>query len=80
MALVALPLRVNIDNQAVTYRSASEVERDFDRIFTPRVRQSILNQRLDTLRSRGSKMKGTSRLWFGKASLNGQIRIQEVMP
>ena len=79
-ALVALPLRVNIDGQTVTYRSASEFERDFDRIFTLRVRQSVLNQRLETLRSRGSRMKGTSRLWFGQSSTDGQIRIREVMP
>ena len=79
-ALVALPLRVNIDGQTVTYSSASEVERDFDRIFTLRVRQSVLNQRLETLRSRGSRMKGTSRLWFGQSSPNGQVRIREVTP
>jgi hypothetical protein len=79
-ALVALPLRVNIDGQTVTYRTASEVERDFDRIFTLRVRQSVRNQRLDTLRSRGSRMKGTSRLWFEQSSPNGQIRIREVTP
>ena len=79
-ALVALPLRVNIDGQIVTYSSDSEVERDFDRVFTVRVRQSVLNQRLETLRSRGSRMKGTSRLWFGQSSTNGQMRIREVTP
>ena len=79
-ALVALPLRVNIDGQTVTYSSASEVERDFNQIFTMRVRQSVLNQRLDTLRSRGSRMKGTSRLWFGQSSSNSQVRIREVTP
>ena len=79
-ALVALPLRVNMDGQTVTYRSASEVERDFDRIFTLRVKQSVLNQRLETLRSRGSKMKGTSRIWFGRSPSNSEVRIQEVTP
>jgi hypothetical protein len=78
IALVALPLRVNLDGQSLTYRSVREIERDFDRIFTPRVTQSVLNQRPETLRSRGSRMKGTSRIWFGQSSSDGTIRIREV--
>ena len=78
IALVALPLRVNRDGQTLTYRSVREIERDFDRIFTPRVKQSVLNQRPETLRSRGSRMKGTSRIWFGQSSSDGTVRIREV--
>ena len=79
MRLVALPLRVNVDGQTMTYRTAREVESNFDRIFTNRVKQSVLNQRADTLRSRG-KMRGTSRVWFGQTSPNGPVRIREVTP
>ena len=79
-ALIALPLRVNLNGQTRTYRSAREVERDFDRIFTARVKQSVLNQRPETLRSRGSMMKGSSTIWFGQSSSNGPIRIREVTP
>ena len=79
IGLVALPLRVNVDGQTLTYRSAREVESDFDRIFTDRVKQSVLNQRPDTLRSRG-KMQGTSRVWFSQTSPNGPVRIREVTP
>ena len=79
IALVALPLRVKADGQTLTYRSARDVESDFDRIFTNRVKQSVLNQRSDTLRSRG-KMRGTSRVWFGQTSPNGPVRIMEVSP
>ena len=78
IALVALPLRVNRDGQTFTYRSVREIERDFDRIFTPRVKQSVLNQRPETLRSRGSRMKGTTRIWFGQSSSDGTVRIREV--
>jgi hypothetical protein len=79
IGLVALPLRVNADGQRLTYRSARDVESDFDRIFTNRVKQSVLNQSPDTLRSRG-KMRGTSRVWFGQTSPNGPVRIREVTP
>ena len=79
IALVSLPLRVRADGQTLTYRSARDVETDFDRIFTNRVKQSVLNQRPDTLRSRG-KMRGTSRVWFGQTSPNGPVRIREVTP
>ena len=79
IGLVALPLLVNLDGQTVSYRSAREVERDFDEIFTARVKQSILNQRAETLRRRG-KMRGTSRVWFGPTSPNGPVRIREVTP
>ena len=77
--LIALPLRVNGDGKTLTYRSASEVERDFDEIFTTRVKQSVLNQRPETLRTRG-EMRGTSRVWFGQISRNGPVRIREVTP
>lgn len=79
MGLVALPLRVNADGRSLTYRSARDVERDFDTIFTNRVKQSVLNQRPDTLRRRG-KMRGTSRVWFGQSSPDGPARIREVTP
>ena len=77
--MIALPLRVNAEGQTLTYRSAQDVKSDFDRIFTNRVKQSVLNQRSDTLRSRG-KMRGTSRIWFGQTSPNGPVRIREVTP
>ena len=79
IALIALPLRVKADGQTLTYRSAREVEHNFDRIFTNRVKQSVLNQRPDTLRRRG-RMKGTSRLWFGQGSPDGPVKIREVAP
>ena len=79
IALVALPLRVNADGQSLTYRSVRDVDRDFDRIFTNRVKQSVLNQRPDTLRSRG-KMRGTSRLWIGRVSPDGPVLVREVTP
>ena len=80
IGMVALPLTVNLDGQTVIYRSAREVESDFDRIFTTRVKQSALNQRSETLRGRGSGMRGTSRLGFGQTSPNGPVQIKEVTP
>lgn len=77
--LVALPLRVRSEGQTTIYRSSRDVERDYDRIFTSQVRQSVLGQQPDTLRSRG-RMRGTSRLWFGASSRDGPVRIVEVSP
>jgi hypothetical protein len=85
--LVGLPLSVMRDGRVETYRSRREVERDFDEIFTPRVRSEVLNQRPYSLRTReDGKTKGSMRLWFAPACFNaecnppGQIRIREVTP
>lgn len=85
--LVGLPLSVMRDGRVETYRSRREVERDFDEIFTPRVRSEVLNQRPYSLQTReDGKTKGSTRLWFAPACLNetcnppGQIRIREVTP
>lgn len=43
LALIAYPLKVDFNGDVRTYRTRSEVERDFDRIFTAEVRQSVLN-------------------------------------
>jgi hypothetical protein len=85
--LVGFPLLVRKDGRVETYRSRREVERDFDEIFTPRVRSEVLNQRPYSLQTReDGKTKGSTRLWFAPACLNetcnppGQIRIREVTP
>ena len=70
ISLAELPLRVRVDGRTVTYRTAQDIERDFDEIFTPRVKQSVLNQRAD----------GAGRVRFGPTSPNGPIRIREVRP
>jgi hypothetical protein len=85
IALIGLPLRVNFDGRIQTYRSSKDVERDFDRIFTPVVRSAVLNQRPDNLMARdGGRLKGNGRLWFGcgKTSCppSAPIRIREVNP
>ena len=41
LALVGFPLRVSFGGDVRTYRNRSEVERDFDRIFTANVRESV---------------------------------------
>lgn len=85
--LVGFPLSVRRDGRVETYRSRREVERDFDEIFTPRVRSEVLNQRPYSLRTReDGRTKGSTRLWFAPACFNeacnppGQIRIREVTP
>lgn len=79
IGLVALPLRVKLDDRTVTYRSAENVERDFDVIFTPEVRRSVLGQRRDALRTRATGMMGNGRIWFGP-SQGSAIGITEVNP
>ncbi|HYC95640.1 MAG TPA: hypothetical protein VEB39_08090 [Sphingomicrobium sp.] len=85
LGLVALPLRVNFSEGTRTYRSRQEIERDFDRIFTPEVRWAVVAMRPDTLTSRdGGRLKGNDRLWFGcgrpSCAPNDRIRIREVNP
>jgi hypothetical protein len=81
--LVALPLRVTFAGETRTYRSSREVERDFDRIFTPAVRQAALTLRPDTLMVRdGGRLRGNGRIWFGCGKKTcppeSAIRIREV--
>lgn len=86
-ALIALPLRVNMSDGPRTYRDRKSVEDDFDRIFTPRVRKAILDQRSDQLfvRDQGA-MIGDGEVWFDQTCRNtacsqvGPVRIKAVNP
>jgi hypothetical protein len=85
--LIGFPLSVRRDGRVETYRSRREVERDFDKIFTPRVRSEALGQRPRSLRTReDGRTRGSGRLWFAPACSNeactspGEIRIREVIP
>lgn len=85
--LIALPLRVNTGDGPHIYRDRKSVERDFVRIFTPRVRKAILDQRPDQLfvRDQGA-MIGNGEVWFDQTCRNAQcsqvgpIRIKAVNP
>ena len=44
IGLIGFPLAVHYRGETRTYRSASDVERDYDRIFTSGVRASVLNR------------------------------------
>ena len=85
--LVGFPLSVRRDGKVETYRSRREVERDFEEIFTSRVKSDVLEQRPYSLRTRDDgKTKGATRIWFSPACFNAQcdrpgpIRIREVTP
>jgi hypothetical protein len=86
-ALIAFPLRVNTASGARIYRDGRSVERDFARIFTPKVRQAILAQRADQLfvRDQGA-MIGNGEVWFDQTCPNsacssaGPVRITAVNP
>lgn len=79
IATIAFPLRVNDAGAVRYYRDAQSVERDFDRIFTARVRRSILRQRPDRLvvRDQGA-MIGKGEVWLGPPP--GPARIAAVTP
>ena len=85
--LVSLPLRVNAAGGARTYRDRRSIERDFDKIFTPRVRQAILAQRPNNIfvRDQGA-MIGNGEVWFSQTCPNaacnppGPSRITAVNP
>ena len=85
--LASLPLRVNFDGGAWTYRDRQSIERDFDRIFTPRVKQAILSQRADRLFTNyQGAMIGDGQVWFDQTCLNdscspaGPVRIKAINP
>ena len=87
IGLIAFPLRVNSAGGPRIYRDAAAVGRDFDLIFTPRVRRAILRQRPDKLfvRDQGA-MVGEGELWFRETCTNstcspqGPVRIVAVNP
>ena len=79
--LVGFPLSVRKDGKVETYRSRREVERDFDEIFTPRVRSEVLDQRPYSLRTRqDGKTKGSTRIWFAPACFNAQCNSSRADP
>ena len=72
---------------ARTYRESASVERDFDRIFTPKVRRAIMAQRADRLfiRDEGA-MIGDGEVWFDRTCPNaacspaGPVRVYAINP
>ena len=85
--LAALPLRVNFGGGARIYRDRSAIEQDYDRIFTPRVRRAILNQRADRLFTNyQGAMIGDGQVWFDQTCPNdscspaGPVRIKAINP
>jgi hypothetical protein len=85
--LVGLPLRVNFAGGARVYRDRKWIERDFDQIFTAKVRNAILAQRSDRLfvRDQGA-MIGDGEVWFREScpiracSPAGPLRIVAINP
>jgi hypothetical protein len=85
--LIAFPLRVNRAGGAEFYRNRRSVERDFARIFTPKVRRAILDQAPNALfvRDQGA-MIGSGEVWIAQTcpnracSLAGAVRIIAVNP
>lgn len=65
--LIALPLRVNGPGGPQTYGDRRSIERDFDKIFTPRVRQAILAERPSAIsvRDQGA-MIGDGAVWISR--------------
>ena len=85
--LAALPLRVNFEGGARSYSDRKSIERDFDRIFTPRVKQAILSQRADRLFTNyQGAMIGDGQVWFDQTCTNdscsppGPVRIKAINP
>ena len=87
VGLIAFPLRVNVQGASRLYRDADSLERDYDKVFTRKVRQAILSQRAGALfvRDQGA-MVGDGELWFDRTCANaacspaGPVRITAVNP
>jgi hypothetical protein len=87
VTLIGFPLRVNFEGRTRLYRDAQSVARDYSRIFTPKVRRAILNQRFDRLFGRDQGvMIGNGEVWFdhncpnAECSAPGPVRIKSVNP
>jgi hypothetical protein len=87
VGLIDFPLRVNVSGVPQYYRDPQSVKRDFERIFSLKVRQAILKQRSDRLFIRGeAAMIGNGEVWFGGTCRNaacspaGPVRITAVAP
>jgi hypothetical protein len=78
--LVRLPLRVNFSSGVRVYRDARDVTRDFDRIFTPRVRRAVLSQKAATLAvgENGARL-GNGEIWLSETAA-GEVRVAAVNP
>jgi hypothetical protein len=73
LRLVAFPLRVNSGGRSRTYRNAGAALADYERIFTPKVRQAIVDQRFETLFGRDQGvMIGDGAVWFDHTCRNSQ--------
>jgi hypothetical protein len=87
IALIDFPLRANFRGGSRIYRDPASVERDFDRIFTARVKRAIARQRADRLfvRDQGA-MIGDGEVWFDQTCPNtacsppGPVFIRAVNP
>lgn len=86
MTLIAFPLRVNSSSGSRLY-SAPSALRDYDRIFTPKVKRAILNASADRIFVRDiGAMVGNGEVWFRETCPNdtcsptGPVRIVAVNP
>jgi len=86
LGLINYPLRVN-GSRTRTYRDAAAVSRDFDGIFTAKVRRAILAQKAGELfvRDQGA-MIGDGEIWFDQTCADsscsslGPVRIKAINP
>ena len=51
--LVAYPLTVRTSGKARVVKDRAELLRDYDRLFTPKVREAVLAQRMEQLKATG---------------------------
>jgi hypothetical protein len=87
LGLVTFPLRVNARGTSRLYRDVDSLERDYDKVFTRKVRRAILGQRAGQLfvRDQGA-MIGNGEIWFDRTCPNaacspaGPVRITAVNP
>ncbi|WP_205478929.1 hypothetical protein [Sphingomonas arenae] len=84
--LTRLPLRVHRDGATETYRSATALERDFDRIFTPAVRASLADRGENRKAEAADSAVSVGRILIGPACEGSScpptspLRITEVTP
>jgi len=82
---VRLPLTVRFGGERRSYRTAADIQRDYDRIFSAKVRAAILGLGVYDLQSRDKgKSMGAGGLWFGPSCTgrtcpdDSPIRLREI--
>ena len=78
-AMVDYPFQARIDGKALKIRDAAHFVADYDKIFTPRVRQAVADQSYATLFANWQGVAiGDGEIWFSGVGERNVVRITAI--